>query len=302
MKRAIAFGLELTLACAIALLIQRNGYAVDADSSHASEVNDYKALLRLASKPGFTKLTDCEQKLLASLSNGGTADCRPKTKNDEVADHWQNDPSKGDSWPGSRQIHPELIQRLLVNEAILRVINSKGIRIMGAKILGERRTDPLDLSNLMVPFPIAIWRSRILSPISLTNANVKELDLSGTWTGPVTANGLTVQGDIVLRNSFHSDGDVRFDNANVIGNLNFEDATFNAKSIAALDASFIKVTGSIFLRGVHASGVVNLSGATVGGSLICDHGTFTDTKGTALNAERSPAIFHLQTRSLPRAK
>jgi hypothetical protein len=280
MKRVIALGLELTLACVIALLIKQNVHADDADSSHASVVSDYDTLLKLANRAGVSDLSDCERKLLESLSTGEFADCSSKAKDDERDKDGQNDPSKGDKWPDSRRIRAKLIEQLLVNEAALKLINSKGILIRGAKI-----TEPVDLDNLMVPFPIVILKSRLLSPMSLRNANVRQLNLSGTWTGSVTADGLTVQGDIILRNSFHADNDVGFVNANVDGALNFEGASFNARSNSSLDASFIKVTGSIFLRNVNASGVFNLYNATVGGSLICDHGKFSNAKGVALNAD-----------------
>src|SRR5208282_5911407 len=61
--------------------------------------------------------------------------------------------------------------------------------------------------------------------------------------------------------------------------------TFKNAGGTALQASAIKVTGSVFLRnGCSVEGEVNLIRAEIGGSLDCYKGTFKNAGGIALQA------------------
>ena len=230
-------------------------------------------LLKLADKAGFKteELSDCERKLLESAPKGEYAVCGPN-QNDDAP---ENDPSKGDKWPESRQIRAKLIRWLCVNEDARKLIDPKGIAIYGAKVI-----DPLDLAFISVPFPILIIKSRILSPMSLMNASIEALYLNGTWTGPISASGLTTRGPVFLRDGFHAEGEVNLIGATVGGYLECGGGTFHNPKGDALSADGIKVAGGVFLGdGFNATGEVRLLGATVGGDLACGGATFSNPNG-----------------------
>ena len=75
-------------------------------------------LLKLADNAGFNDLSDAERKLLESVAIGEYAICGPGNifeypeidpskwdDPDNDLSKWDPDPSKGDEWPGSREIH-----------------------------------------------------------------------------------------------------------------------------------------------------------------------------------------------------
>ena len=245
-----------------------------ASSAQEAIASDSDALLKSANEAGFKDLSDCERNLLQSAPFGEYANC-------QSYDDKENDPSKGDQWPESRQIRAKLIRWLCVDEAARKLIDPKGIEIYGAKVV-----DPLDLDFISVPFLIAMVKSRILSPISLIDGNIEALYLMGTWTGPIAADGLKTRGSIFLSDGFRANSEVRLVGVTIGGLLNCENGTFSNPNGAALSADRIKVTAAVFLReGFTATGEVRLLGATVGGNLDCDKGTFSNPNGYALNAD-----------------
>jgi hypothetical protein len=272
--------LRLT-AVALLVMLVCGMIALGADESRAesliqaSALNGPDALLKLAQEqPEFTKLTECDQKLLKSAQAGDYSDCR--SSNDK-----ENDPSKGDQWPESRQISAKLIRWLCVNEAARELIDPEGIEVYGAVI-----REPLDLEFISVPFEIDIEQSRILGTVTLTNADVAALYLMGTWTGPIDASGLKTRDDVFLRGGFHADGGVSLMGATVGGNLECDGGTFSNPNAKAIDADGIKVAGYIFLRnGFKATGEVDLLGATVGRNLEGDSGTFSNPNQKAIDAD-----------------
>ena len=71
------------------------------------------------------------------------------------------------------------------------------------------------------------------------------LNLTGSWTGAIGADGLKVKGSLFLRNGFHAEGEVRLLGATIGGNLDARGGTFKNPNGNALNADGIKVTGDI---------------------------------------------------------
>ncbi|MGO9267444.1 MAG: hypothetical protein ACLQBA_21620 [Candidatus Binataceae bacterium] len=278
-RRPITLALVAALVCWMLALAARD---VRAESAAQIPISKAPELLKLADQAGFKtkELSHCERKLLRLAPIGKFAVCGPNMNDKDP----QNDPSKSDKWAPSRQIRAELIRWLCVDEAARKLIDPKGIRIYGAKVM-----DPLDLDFVSVPFPIWIVKSRILSPMSLEEANIEALNMGGTWTGPITADRLTTRGPIFLRYGFHAEGGVDLQRATVGGDLDCHDAIFikqHPKTHGfALNADRIKVAGNIFLQNSKATGEVWLPGATAGGNLEVDNGIFSNPGRRALTAD-----------------
>jgi hypothetical protein len=67
-----------------------------------------------------------------------------------------NDPKHSDEWTHDRDVRASLIRWLAVNRAAAERIDPKGLRALGARIVG-----PLDLAQIRVPFPVMISQERI---------------------------------------------------------------------------------------------------------------------------------------------
>jgi sRNA-binding regulator protein Hfq len=199
-----------------------------------------------------------------------------------------SDPEKPEKWP-ARNVRADLIRWLCVDREAREQIDPRGIQIRGARITGG-----LDLSFTNVLFPLGIFGCRLGRPLNLQWAKMPALSLEGSWTGAIFADGLKLEGSLFLRNGFHAEGEVVLLDAAVGGSLHADGGTFkNLKSDKnpdstgyALSADGIEVTGGVFLsNGFSAEGEVRLLGATIGGNLEADGGTFKNSNGKALNAD-----------------
>lgn len=130
---------------------------------------------------------------------------------------------------------------------------------------------------------------------SVSFGNLFALSVAGGGVA-LDASYAKVAGHLCLDRTFEAEGQVRLQGSEIGGNLNCDHGTFRnpaatgiSSSGIALDASYAKVVGDIFLRnGFVAEGHVSLHGSQIGGNLACfggrfeNPGTGTDTSGAAL--------------------
>ncbi len=238
-------------------------------------------LLELANA-AFPDLTDPERRVVEAAARGDRADF-------QSSDPQEDDPAKAESWGDDRKVRASVLRWLCVDPAVRRLVDPQGIQVRGALIEGD-----LNLDFARIPFPFGLFSSAIPKGISLLHAQTASISLVGTHTGPISADGLTVNGDVNLRNGFHARGEVRLLGARIRGNLSCTGGTFEGaetetpegKTIVALSADGVEVGGDVFLRqGFHAKGEVRLLGARIRGNLDCTGGTFKNPGGKALNAD-----------------
>jgi hypothetical protein len=224
-------------------------------------------------------LTPPELKLMRAAPSGNLIVCGPNLNDEDP----NNDPSKADKeWGQEREIRAKVIRWLCVEEKAKHEVDPKGILVYGAKITGK-----IDLSFVIVPFPLLLAHCRLMEDADLFHAQLPVLNLSGSWVGAISADGLAVEGDVFLRDGFHAEGEVRLLGAEIGGLLDCQRGTFVNPSGCALSADGINVHGAVFLRkGFHAEGEVRLVGAQIGLYLECDRGTFINPSGMALSADR----------------
>ena len=236
-------------------------------------------------------LTEAELRLLRAAPKGELAVCGPNADDDDPA----NDPEKATNWGPERVIRADLIRWLCVSRPAKELIDPKGIQAYGARI-----PDALDLSQVNIPFALTFWNCRFDQKMNLRGVHVPALDLEGTWVRSIGADGTSVAGDVFLRNKFRANGEVRLLGAQIGGDLDCQNASFNnpaQKDIAAtgqaLNFGKAVVKGSVFLRnGFRAEGGVRLLSAQIGSNLECDNSMFNNPAqkniagtGEALNTD-----------------
>ena len=226
------------------------------------------------------KFTDAEKNLLKSAPQGAMADCGVPSKLPTDID---NDPSKAEAWGFDREIAADLIRWLCIDPEAKKRLDSAGIAIQRAKITGV-----LNLESAVVPFPIQLWYCAFTGDAYLIQVEIPRLDLQGSWTKSIAADGAVNKGGVFLNYGFHADGEVRLLGAQIGGSLECEGGSFHKPGGYALNADGVEVKGGVFLReGFHADGEVRLPGAQIGGDLDCSGGTFNKPGGEALSVERA---------------
>ena len=219
-------------------------------------------------------LTPAERRLLECIASGEEADFSASDEN-------QNDPTQGAAWGPERTIRAALLHWLCTNQQAAACIPPKGIRIRGARIEG-----PLDLEGATLLHRLSLSRCAIPEGIVLTDARTRGIDLSGSYTQRIHADGLAVKGDLVLSGLICT-GEVRLLRARIKGHLICRGARLENPNGDALSADGMTVEGSVFLdQGFHATGAVRLPGACIKGQLACTDARLENPNGNALNADR----------------
>ena len=220
-------------------------------------------------------LTPAERQLLERVAGGEEADF-------SSPDEAQNDPAQGAAWGPERTIRAALLYWLCTDPQAAACVPPKGIRIRGARIQG-----PLDFEGATLLHRLFLIRCAIPEGILLTDARTRRIELSGSHIRELHADGLTVDGDLVL-SGLTCIGAVRLRGARIGGSLSCRGARLENPNGDALSADGMTVEGDVFLnQGFHATGAVWLLGAHIRGSLSCRGARLENPNGDALRAERS---------------
>jgi sRNA-binding regulator protein Hfq len=230
-------------------------------------------LSRLAEER-FGELTAAEKKLFAAVANGEFADYSSTNEK-------KNNPAEAAKWGRSRILNADRLTWLCTDKQASQLVAHKGIQVKGTRIDGE-----FDLVFARLPFRLYFQCCRFTAQICLHQAKLMGLNMAGTHTSQILADGLKVEGDVFLRNGFKAEGEVRLLGAEIGGNLDCEEGQFVNEGEDALSADRVTVKGSVFLRnGFKADGAVRLLGAEIGGNLECDKSQLVNKGGAALFAD-----------------
>ncbi len=239
----------------------------------------------------FGELTVAEVELVKAAPLGRFAVCGPSQDDTDPANH----PRNANSWTVDRQIRAELVRWICRHPGALDAVDPRGIQIYGARLIGV-----LDLSELHVPFRLALFRCRATDEMLFRAIEIPLLAFDGSWVGAVKADAAEVKGGVTLRNGFRADQQVRMHRARIGVDLDCGGGTFvnparkgvlgSGSALAADGATF---GGGVFLNnGFHAEGEVRFSRSYIRGDLDCCRATFLNRPyqegvgfGTALNAD-----------------
>lgn len=237
-----------------------------------------KTLIDLARARFGDDLTDAEETLFTATANGIVANYREGDSDDDI-----NDPENAEHWGEDRVLKANRIAWLCTDPSATKEVTDKGVNIWGARI-----EDEIQLSFARIDFPFMIYRSAIPDGIVLAHAQLYFLNLTGTHTGPIFANGINVEKGIFLRNGFKVNGNVELVKSTIGETLECDNGQFINMNGLALAANGIEVKGSINLRnGFRAEGGVDIHGCTIGGHLDCENGYFSNPNSKALNVNGS---------------
>ena len=168
-------------------------------------------------------------------------------------------------------------------------------------MLGARVVGSLDLSYVHVPFGIMMIRCSFPEQIRLQATEISRLDLNGSYTADIFAPDIHVDGSMFFGwdnheyGSFHASGEIDIEGARIDGDVNFGEGHFRHSKApfddnltgmnVAIAAGGVEVKHSVTLCcGFESDGGVNLSAATIGGSLIFGGGRFVNPNNTAIVA------------------
>ncbi len=154
----------------------------------------------------------------------------------------------------------------------------------------------LGADRITVKGSVILKRSRIDGELRLHSAQIgSELScvgatLNGEKTGlALVADRIDVGGSVVLRDDFHANGQVRFLNAKIGGDLTLRGGIIanpsgsTPNSGIAFNADRMNVKGSVFFRdGFQADGLVVFNAAHIGSNLEFDHSVFNSPSGEVL--------------------
>lgn len=238
-----------------------------------------KPTLEELAREQFPDLSEAELRLLRAVAKGLLAYCGDPAKG---RDEPVNNPRNADAWGKEHDIRGDLIRWLCVEPGVQSRIDFRGIIVFSARITGE-----LDLSYVVVGFPLIFYSCKFAGPLRLVQADLPRLNLTMSVAGAVFANGAHIRGDVLLSGGFSAEGEVNLYGASVGGSLGCDNGSFKNANGVALNMENAKIEGAVLLReSFSAEGAVLLYAVSIGSNLECDKGSFKNANG-ALNAERA---------------
>lgn len=171
-------------------------------------------------------------------------------------------------------------------------IDPRGIRITGARITGI-----VDLDFIHSPTCLILRNCVIEMPMQLSGAHLLHISLSGCAVPGLLANGLHVDGDVVLDKGFRAErndanGAVQLTRAKIDGALILTGAYLSNRVGPALVADNSRIGGGIYgntpfsVHGDGQRGALRLVGARIDGSLELMGATIANDRGPAFMADR----------------
>jgi len=205
----------------------------------------------------YSKLREMEKKVVIAAGQGASA-------NFKSGNHQADNPENGASWGEDRTIRAQIIRDLCLGTNPRWTVHTKGLQIKGAKITGK-----LDLEAAAISHPLLLIDCYFENQMTFTDAETRMLDLSGSHTKDIWADGITAHSHVIL-DGIKVEGELRLIGADIGGNLSCKGANLNNPSGKALNADRVKTKGCVYLNNsFFANGWVRLVGANLGGDLYC---------------------------------
>jgi sRNA-binding regulator protein Hfq len=167
-----------------------------------------------------------------------------------------------------------------------------GVRIARARVTGE-----VDLNYVDATTGLNLTYCTLDQPVKLRGSHFPWLYMLGTHLPTMEADGVRIDGDLVLGSGFEAfndtlDGIIRLRGGHIAGSFSMNGAELTNTSGPAISADRLRVDGSIFLRngftatGNGTQGTIRLASAQIASDLEMDSAELTNTSGPALNANQ----------------
>ncbi len=183
-------------------------------------------------------------------------------------------------------IRAEFIRELVLGRSGTH-LDPLGVRVHGARITGT-----LDLTHVPAAVGIELRGCFFERPVLLTSARLPWLTLTASHLPALDADGLRVEGDVLLGDGFTvtgqgEEGAVRLLGARIGGQLNLNGARLTNEAGPAFIGDGLHVDGDVFGGGFVATGhgelsAVRLPGAHINGQLNLNRAELANQAGPAL--------------------
>jgi len=229
--------------------------------------------------PGW-ELTEGEKRLVECGASGEF--WQPKLPPGGTRDP---DPAKAAGWPDECKLRPEVLRCLAIGARWSEKIAPWPVHASGIQIRGARITGNLNLRGCEVLVPLWLQASAIEGAVVLADARTQGLTFEATHVRSLNATRAQIQGDLYLREKFHSSGEVTLNAVLLAGRLDCKNGTFENPGKIALNCNAFSVSGDVYFNsGFQAQGKVTLVRGEIGGQLNCNGGQFANKGDTALHA------------------
>ncbi len=169
-------------------------------------------------------------------------------------------------------------------------LDQKGLRLRGAWIKGT-----LDLQGSDCARDITLTHCQIDDPLTLVNASLRGLHISGCHIKGLSADNASFSGSVFMRGGTQVSGEIGLAGARIKGDLQLCDLVINPTGQDAVFAPSLRVEGSVFLGNYpYGDGATTL---TANGSLFfssarVEHDFFvTNTAISPMDAALGEAVF-----------
>jgi hypothetical protein len=221
------------------------------------------------------EITRCERRAADAVRLGGVAWCG----NTKDVHNPEYDSLHGDRWSSDRQVRASFIRALIGIAA--GYTSPQGIEIHGARI-----TKKLDLGSAKVAVRLALDHSYFEEPINLSEAELTEIELTGTHVPQVIAEHLRTTGSADFGHGFSSSY-IHLVDAQIGGFLSFDGARLSNPDVVVM-ADGLKVASSVTFRaGFVSEGEVRLLKAQIGRNLDAHGGKFLGSAKGAFTGDGS---------------
>ncbi|WP_173139607.1 hypothetical protein [Kibdelosporangium persicum] len=232
-----------------------------------------------AARPGvLTDLTETERALIDAARRGRQRVCS-RLEVDELRTSTSPD---------------HLVRARLLRELLLGWhgdLDPRGVRLTGARVTGE-----FDANHVKADVGLVLHRCVIDQSAQFRRARLPWLTLTGCNLSVLDAQGLRVEGDLILTEGFAATGTgehgaVRLLDAHITGSLDLSTARLTNDTGPALNADRLQVDGGLFLQegftavGTGEFGAVRMLGAHITGQLSLSTARLTNGTGPALYAD-----------------
>lgn len=182
----------------------------------------------------------------------------------------------------SRDVRSEFVRWLCERSVDRQLVSVRGIRLSGARILGD-----LDLEGAEVSVPLWLDECQI-DKINVRAATTSDISLDGSSFSGLMAERVRVYGRLFMRGAKVT-GEVDIDAAILDGEVGASGATFTNSSGIAIRAQGIRAAGWIMNK-AHVKGLVDLNSATLERDFSFNGATFESPNRRAINAQGVVAV------------
>ncbi len=185
-----------------------------------------------------------------------------------------------DDWGPERTIRGHVLAELLVRAGAIGPPAIRQVRIQGARVIGA-----VDLTNGNVAAVMQFGRCRFEDDVLFLLARTRTLQVQTCALASIYAVGASIEGFLEISKS-DVWGGIFLNDARISRSMVLSGSRIIGGALGAIIADCLEIGGDARMdKGFYATGVVQILGVRIGGSLTCSGGLFQNPGGRALAAD-----------------